>query len=87
MKLLERNPFIAQQCSKDKALQYQNIESEITDTVVEMVLQEGYIIIPLHDSFIVPISAESFTKYAMEKAYDTVVGGVNCRITVEMAKA
>lgn len=86
-KLLERNPFIAQQCSKDKALQYQNIESEITDTVVEMVLQEGYIIIPLHDSFIVPISAESFTKYAMEKAYDTVVGGVNCRITVEMAKA
>lgn len=86
-KLLERNPYIAEQCSKDKALQYQNIESEINDIVVEMVLQEGYIIIPLHDSFIVPVSAESFTKYAMERAYELVVGGDNCRITVEMAKA
>lgn len=86
-KLLERNPYIAEQCNKDKALQYQNIESEITDIVVEMVLQEGYIIIPLHDSFIVPVSAESFTKYAMERAYELVVGGNNCRITVEMAKA
>lgn len=86
-KLLERNPYIATQCTKDKALEYQNIESEITDIVVEMVLQEGYIVIPLHDSFIVPVSAESFTKFAMQKAYELVVGGNNCRITVEMAKA
>jgi hypothetical protein len=86
-KLLERNPYIAEQCNKHSALQYQNIESEITDIVVEMVLQEGYIIIPLHDSFIVPVSAENFTKFAMQKAYELVVGGNNCRITVEMAKA
>jgi hypothetical protein len=47
---------------------------------------EDVIVIPLHDSFIVPISSEDKARYHMERAYKLIIGGNNCRITSKVAE-
>lgn len=86
-KLIERNGYLMHECQSSNALKYMNYESEINDIVLERVLMDGYIVIPLHDSFIVPVSAEESTMYHMRKAYELVIGGNNCRITSKVAEA
>lgn len=86
-KLIERNGYLMHECQSSNALKYMNYESEINDIVLERVLMDGHIVIPLHDSFIVPVSAEETTTNHMRKAYDLVIGGNNCRITSKVAEA
>lgn len=86
-KLIERNGYLMHECQSSNALKYMNYESEINDIVLERVLMDGYIVIPLHDSFIVPVSAEKSTRNHMERAYELVIGGNNCRISSKIAEA
>lgn len=85
-KLIERNGYLMHECDSSNALKYMNYESEINDIILESLLMEDIIVIPLHDSFIVPVSAESRTRYHMERAYKLVIGGNNCRITSKIAE-
>lgn len=85
-KLIERNGYLMHECDSSNSLKYMNYESEINDIVLESLLMEDIIVIPLHDSFIVPISAELRTRYHMERAYKLVIGGENCRITSKIAE-
>jgi hypothetical protein len=85
-KLIERNGYLMHECDSSNALKYMNYESEINDIILESLLMEDTIVIPLHDSFIVPISAEQRTRYHMERAYKLVIGGNNCRITSKVAE-
>lgn len=86
-KLIERNGYLMHECESSNSLKYMNYESEINDIVLERVLMEGHIVIPLHDSFIVPVSAEDVTRHHMQKAYELVIGGNNCRISSKIAEA
>ena len=86
-KLIERNGYLMHECDSSNSLKYMNYESEINDIVLERVLMDGHIVIPLHDSFIVPISAEQSTTEHMRKAYELVIGGNNCVITSKIAEA
>lgn len=86
-KLIERNGYLMHECQSSNALKYMNYESEINDIVLERILMDGNVVIPLHDSFIVPISAEEATHKHMEKAYELVIGGNNCRISSKVAEA
>ena len=85
-KLIERNGYLMHECDSSNALKYMNYESEINDIVLESVLMEDVIVIPLHDSFIVPISSEDKARYHMERAYKLIIGGNNCRITSKVAE-
>jgi hypothetical protein len=85
-KLIERNGYLMHECDSRNALKYMNYESEINDIILESLLMEDIIVIPLHDSFIVPIRAEQRTRYHMERAYKLVIGGNNCRITSKVAE-
>jgi hypothetical protein len=85
-KLIERNGYLMHECDSSNSLKYMNYESEINDIVLESLLMEDVIVIPLHDSFIVPVSAESRARYHMERAYKLVIGGDNCRITSKVAE-
>jgi hypothetical protein len=85
-KLIERNGYLMHECDSSNALKYMNYESEINDIVLESLLMEDIIVIPQHDAFIVPVSAEQRTHYHMERAYKLVIGGENCRITSKVAE-
>jgi hypothetical protein len=85
-KLIERNGYLMHECDSSNSLKYMNYESEINDIVLESLLMEDVIVIPLHDSFIVPVSAESKARHHMERAYKLVIGGDNCRITSKVAE-
>jgi hypothetical protein len=85
-KLIERNGYLMHECDSSNALKYMNYESEINDIILESLLMDDIIVIPLHDSFIVPISVEQRTRYHMERAYKLVIGGNNCRITSKVAE-
>jgi hypothetical protein len=56
------------------------------DIVIEKVLMEGEILIPLHDGFIVQRKNEDMLRQIMTYAYDSVVGGNNCKISSKIAK-
>lgn len=85
-KLIERNGYLMHECDSSNALKYMNYESEINDIVLESLLMEDIIVIPLHDSFIVPLSGEDKARYHMQRAYELVIGGENCRITSKVAE-
>ena len=85
-KLIEHNGYLLNSTSATTGLELMNIESQMCDIVIEKVLMEGEILIPLHDGFIVQRKNEDMLRQIMTYAYDSVVGGNNCKISSKIAK-
>ncbi len=85
-KLIEHNGYLMNCVSATTGLELMNIESQMCDIVIEKVLMEGEILIPLHDGFIVQRKNEEMLHKIMFYAYDSVVGGNNCKVSSKIAK-
>lgn len=86
-KLIEHNGYLLSKTGSNTGLELMNIESQMCDIVIEKVLMEGEVLIPLHDGFIIQERNVEIVKKFMYDAYDSVIGGNNCRINVKKAEA
>ena len=86
-KLIEHNGYLMNNLGVNAGLELMNIESQMCDIVIEKTLMEGEVLIPLHDGFIVQESNSDMVVQFMKDAYDSVIGGVNCRINIKKALA
>lgn len=81
--LMERNGYIHTYFFSDSALDLMAIESTMMDYIIEKVLSDDQIMIPIHDSVIVQERYKDKAVSIMERAYDVVVGGNNCVVRVK----
>jgi hypothetical protein len=81
--LMERNAYIYTYFFSDNALDLMAIESTMMDYIIERVLSDEQIMIPIHDSVIVQEKYKDTAVNIMERAYEVVVGGNNCIIRVK----
>lgn len=86
-KLVEHNGYLLNITGANTGLELMNIESQMCDIVIEKVLMEGEVLIPLHDGFIIQERNAKMVESFMFDAYDSVVGGYNCRIKMKKAEA
>lgn len=84
--LLERNEYVQTYFFSDSAMDLMAIESTMMDYIIEKVLSDEQIMIPIHDSVIVQEKYKDKAVQIMQRAYDVVVGGNNCLIKVKGAK-
>ncbi len=85
-KLIEHNGYLMNTTGPNTGLELMNIESQMCDIVIERVLLEDEILIPLHDGFIVQRKNEDMLRKIMFYAYDSVIGGNNCKVSSKVAK-
>lgn len=76
--LWDKNKHFLQYKDKYGAGVLMNIESQINDIIMERILADDQILLPVHDSFVVPQSYADQCEKVMYEAYNTVVGGSNC---------
>lgn len=81
--LLERNDYVSTYFFSDSALDLMAIESTMMDYIIERVLSDEQIMIPIHDSVIVQEKYKDKAVSIMERAYEVVVGGNNCVVRVK----
>ena len=86
-KLIEHNGYLINTTGVDTGLELMNIESQMCDIVIEKVLMEGEVLIPLHDGFIVQERIAKDVECFMFEAYESVIGGYNCRVKMKKAEA
>lgn len=84
--LLERNAYVSTYFFSDSALDLMAIESTMMDYIIERVLSDEQIMIPIHDSVIVQEKYKDTAVSIMERAYEVVVGGTNCVVRVKGAE-
>jgi hypothetical protein len=61
----------------------QRIDSELAIEVVEQCKKQGIVALPIHDSFIVPVSAAKQLQAIMTDEYTKYTGGFSCPITAK----
>jgi hypothetical protein len=83
--LVERNSYIHSYFFSDSALDLMAIESTMMDYIIERVMSDDQIMIPIHDSIIVQDKYKDKAISIMERAYDVVVGGNNCVVRIKGA--
>jgi hypothetical protein len=83
--LVERNSYIHSYFFSDSALDLMAIESTMMDYIIERVMSDDQIMIPIHDSIIVQDKYKGKAISIMERAYDVVVGGNNCVVRIKGA--
>lgn len=81
--LMERNSYVHTYFFSDSALDLMAIESTMMDYIIERVLSDEQIMIPIHDSVIVQEKYKDKAVNIMERAYEVVVGGNNCLVRVK----
>jgi hypothetical protein len=84
--LLERNDYVNTYFFSDSALDLMAIESTMMDYIIERVLSDDQIMIPIHDSIIVQEKYKDKAVKIMERAYEVVVGGNNCVVRTKGAE-
>lgn len=84
--LIERNAYVHTYFFSDSALDLMAIESTMMDYIVEKVLSDDQIMIPIHDSVIVQEKYKDKAVQIMKRAYEVVVGGNNCVVRVKGAE-
>lgn len=84
--LLERNAYVETYFFSDSALDLMAVESTMMDYIIERVLSDEQIMIPIHDSVIVQEKYKDNAVKIMERAYEVVVGGNNCIVRVKGAE-
>jgi hypothetical protein len=52
----------------DKGAELMNIDSDLAETVMHLMLRQGVVVLPVHDSFLVPASKAERLEEAMLKA-------------------
>ena len=67
------NP-IKQYFNSGIGLRLQNLDSQITDKILATFTQKGIPILPVHDSYIVPISEKNTLEQAMSDEYEKLMG-------------
>ena len=80
-RLIEHNGYLLNHVHSGIGHELTNIESHIMDIIIENILMEGEVLIPIHDSVIVVESFKDKAEQIMLQAYDLVVGGDNAVIT------
>lgn len=79
--ILHHNYKIEEFIFADKGILFQNIDSMMTDYIIERFLWEDEIVLPWHDSYLCREGLESFLHKTMEDAYESVLGSkLNCKI-------
>jgi hypothetical protein len=81
--LMERNKYVHTYFFSDSVLDLMAIESTMMDYIIERVLSDEQIMIPIHDSVIVQEKYKDKAVKIMERAYEVVVGGNNCVVRVK----
>lgn len=84
--LVERNSYVHTYFFSDSALDLMAIESTMIDYIIERVLSDDQIMIPIHDSVIVQEKYKDSAVQIMKRAYEVVVGGNNCVVRVKGAE-
>lgn len=84
--LMERNSYVHTYFFSDSALDLMAIESTMMDYIIERVLSDDQIMIPIHDSVIVQEKYKDTAVNIMKRAYEVVVGGNNCIVRVKGAE-
>lgn len=84
--LLERNSYVETYFFSDSALDLMAVESTMMDYIIERVLSDEQIMIPIHDSVIVQEKYKDTAVKIMERAYEVVVGGNNCVVRIKGAE-
>jgi hypothetical protein len=83
--LVERNSYIHAYFFSDSAMDLMAIESTMMDYIIERVMSDDQIMIPIHDSIIVQERYKDKAIGIMKRAYEVVVGGNNCVVKVKGA--
>lgn len=76
--LMDRNAYLVDYFFAKKATFLMNIESSLMDYILERAVEDDRILIPIHDSVVVQEDYAEIAEVNMNKAYEVVVGGVNC---------
>ena len=80
--LLDHNEPLSFHFFKSNSLKLQNIDSKISDAIIDTFNQKDEVVVCVHDSYVVAEKNEEFLKQTMLKAYKDVVGNnFNCKIT------
>ncbi len=85
-KLVEHNGYLLNHIHSGIGHELTNIESQIMDIIIESILMEGEVLIPIHDSVIVVESFKDKAEEIMYNAYDVVVGGENSIVTCKVGE-
>lgn len=85
-KLVEHNGYLLNHIHSGIGHELTNIESQIMDIIIESILMEGEVLIPIHDSVIVVESFKDKAEAIMYNAYDVVVGGENSIVTCKVGE-
>ena len=85
-KLVEHNGYLLNHIHSGIGHELTNIESQIMDIIIENILMEGEVLIPIHDSVIVVESFKDKAEKIMYNAYDVVVGGENAIVKVKVGE-
>lgn len=80
-KLCEHNSYAADYFFSGIGLELQNIDSRIMDAIIELFLENGEFVLPVHDSILIAERLKDFGLECMRTAYKHVLGTLdNCKI-------
>lgn len=77
---IEAHPHINDYIASGAGLGLQRLDSDIALNIALQCKQEGFIALPVHDSFICPASEAGKLKNVMQKEYNIYTGGYTCPI-------
>ncbi len=72
--LTEKHPLIAKQLNSGVGLKAQYIDSQIAEAVMLELMKEDVIVLPVHDSFIVPAGYQSALEASMNYHFNQLTG-------------
>lgn len=80
-KLCEHNSYADEYFFSGIGLELQNIDSRIIDAIIELFLEKGEFVLPIHDSILIAERLKDFGVECMKLAYHHVLGTLdNCKI-------
>jgi hypothetical protein len=72
--LAKKHPLIAEQLSSGVGLKAQYIDSQIAEAVMLELMKEDVVVLPVHDSFIVPVGYQSALVSSMNYHFNQLTG-------------
>ena len=72
--LAQKHPLIAEQLSSGVGLKAQYIDSQIAEAVMLELMKEDVVVLPVHDSFIVPVGYQSALESSMNYHFNQLTG-------------
>jgi hypothetical protein len=72
--LTKKHPLIAEQLNSGVGLKAQYIDSQIAEAVMLELMEEDIVVLPVHDSFIVPAGYQSALEASMNYHFNQITG-------------